>query len=122
MTSPRPRPHLAPTAGATSPGDLAPRPPLLRRGAKSRGDLTTNTNTTPTSPQGRSQTITAHCPTHGPQTFIHNPAGNLWFCPELLTFPNDQPVVGCWSVILDEHVTPDGADVTQLLRRSEATP
>lgn len=68
-------------------------------------------------PEGTTTTITAHCPTHGRQTFIHNPAGDLWFCPHLLTFPNDQPIVGCWSVILAEDVTPDGADVTQLLRR-----
>jgi hypothetical protein len=54
-TSPRPRPDLAPTSGATSPGDLAPRPPLLRRGAKSRGELDTPTNHHTTSPQGRSQ-------------------------------------------------------------------
>lgn len=56
-TSPRPRPDLAPTSGATSPGDLAPRPPLLRRGAKSRGELDTPTNNHTTSPQGRSQEL-----------------------------------------------------------------
>jgi hypothetical protein len=59
-TSPRPRPDLAPTSGATSPGDLAPRPPLLRRGAKSRGELDTPTNHHTTSPQGRSHHTAAN--------------------------------------------------------------
>jgi hypothetical protein len=49
MTSPRPRPHLAPLRGATSRGDLAPTPLPLRGGAMSRGDLDTRPTTT-TSP------------------------------------------------------------------------
>lgn len=58
-TSPRPRPHFAPTGGAHSSGDFAPSPLPLRGGAKSRGDLGTPPNTHTTSPQGRS-----HQPDH----------------------------------------------------------
>lgn len=66
MTSPQPRPNLAPTAGATHQNDLAPGAPLLRRGRGRRGDLNTTTNNPTTSPQGRGQTKAPQLPGHAP--------------------------------------------------------
>lgn len=89
-TSPRPRPDLAPTSGATSPGDLAPRPPLLRRGAKSRGELDTPQTNHTTSPQGRSH---GHTPGRPCNPHDHCPTCHLLLAAEVARITGDAPGV-----------------------------
>lgn len=49
----------------------------------------------------------AACPTHGRQSFVRVAGCNWWECPEIgMLEPGS-----CGSVIPDEQVTPDGAEV-----------
>lgn len=50
--------------------------------------------------------LLAQCPAHGRQEFVHLEAYSWWECPH-------RSSLGCDSVILEEEITPDGAEVIE---------
>lgn len=55
---------------------------------------------------------TGICPTHGPQQFVRVSECNWWECPLADSFVPGS----CGSVIPDELLTPDGAEVAHISR------